>query len=357
MKSREQISSLFNKHDAGVPPVFSGLISVTVPGLEREGLQFHKTHSDAVLMARAAASTYRVSGFGSAAVPLDLCVEAEALGVTVDFREGSDAAEFPRVTGFLYDSVEKFTAEIAENTEKNKKNSALFAVSTVRNGRIPIVIEAIKLLKEDVGNEIVVGAWVPGPFTLLSLLVETGALYLSLRKAPEQVHAALGSLTQVLAIVGNAYHQAGADLLTVHEMGGSPGALGPGLFGSIVLPHLQTLTSALPRPVVLSACGRTNGAMKLLAASGADALSVDQTNDLDRSREEVPDVLLFGNLDPVGLISQGTPDEITEAVMGAVRSGANAVWPGCDLYLKTPLENLRAFVAASKQLNEIKNES
>jgi [methyl-Co(III) methanol-specific corrinoid protein]:coenzyme M methyltransferase len=151
-----------------------------------------------------------------------------------------------------------------------------------------------------------------------------------------------------LADVGNAYHQAGADFLTIHEMGGSPGALGPKLFESIVLPHLQALTSALPGPVVLSACGRTNGTMKLLAASGADALSVDQTNNLAASRAEVPDVLLFGNLDPVGLISQGTPLQITEAVAGVIRSGANAVWPGCDLFPQTPLENLCALVDASK---------
>ncbi len=75
---------------------------------------------------------------------------------------------------------------------------------------------------------------------------------------------------------------------------------------------------------------------------------MDQTNDLVRSREEVPGLLLFGNLDPVRLISQGTPDEITEAVEKVVRSGADAVWPGCDLYLGTPIENLRALVEVSK---------
>jgi len=335
MTHHEQILALFNKQTPNLPPLFSGLISVTMPGLEREDLQFHETHRDAAKMARAAASTYRVSGFGSAVVPLDLCVEAEALGATVDFREKSDRVEYPRVADFLYKNVE----------ELNTKDSKVTKVKT--KGRIPVVCEAIKLLKEDVGNEIVIGAYAPGPFTLLSLLVETGALYLSLRKAPEQVHAALEFLTQVLVAVGNAYHDAGADFLTVHEMGGSPGALGPKVFESVVLPHLQTLTSALPGPVVLSACGRTNRAMKLLAASGADALSVDQTNDLAVSRKEVPDVLLFGNLDPVGLISQSTPDEIAKAVANVVRSGADAVWPGCDLYLQTPIENLRALVQAA----------
>ena len=111
MNNREQILALFDKVKSDTPPLFSGLISVTESGLESEGLQFHEANRDAAKMARAAASTYRVSGFGSAAVPLDLCVEAEALGATVDFREGSERAEFPRVAGFLYDSVEKFTAE------------------------------------------------------------------------------------------------------------------------------------------------------------------------------------------------------------------------------------------------------
>ena len=348
MSTRDEIIALFNGQKLKNIPLFSGLISVSEPGLEREGLRFHETHQDAARMARAAASTYRVSGFGSAVVPLDLCVEAEALGATVDFRQGSEGAEFPRVAGFLYENVEKFTTETTENTEKIKKDSVGSVISVVDRGRIPIVIEAIRLLKVDVGREIAIGAWVPGPFTLLSLLVETGALYMSMRRSVERFHGALYFLTQILSAVGNAYHEAGADFLTIHEMGGSPGALGPKLFESIVLPHLQALTSALPGPVVLSACGRTNGTMKLLATSGADALSIDQTNNLAASRAEVSDMLLLGNLDPVGLISQGTPSQITEAVAGVVRSGADAVWPGCDLYPQTPLENLRALVDASK---------
>ena len=345
MKHRDNILALLNHKKTETPPLFSGLISITEQGLKSEGLQFHKTHRDAVKMARAAASTYRVSGFGSAAVPLDMYVEAEALGAMVDFREEITWAEHPRVTEFLYDTVENFTTET--QSRGDFKDSRRLRDSVVQKGRIPLVCEAIRLLKEDVGNEIAVGAWVPGPWTLLSLLVETMELYTSMRR-PESIHAALDITTDVLAQVGKAYHEAGADFLTVHEMGGSPGALGPKRFESVVLPHLQALMSALPGPVVLSACGRTNGAMKLLAASGADALSVDQTNDLAASRQELPDVLLFGNLDPVNVISQGTPDEITEAVSGAVISGVDAVWPGCDLYLQTPNENLRALVEAVK---------
>jgi len=344
----DEIISLLNNQDLDSTPLFSGLISVTEAGLESEGLQFHETHRDAAKMARAAASTYRICGFGSAVVPLDMYVEAEALGATIDFREGSVRADYPRVAGFLYESIEAFTTKAGRHGDTNNLDLSL-GDFVFENGRIPLVCEAIKLLKEDVGNEIVIGAWVPGPFTLLSLLVETGALYQALRKSKEQVQNALEMLAQVLASVGNAYHSAGADFLTIHEMGGSPGALGPRIFEPVVLPHLQTLTSTLEGPVVLSACGRTTGMMKLLAASGADALSVDQTNDLAKSRQEVPEALLFGNLDPVRLISQGTTDQITEAVESVVKSGADAVWPGCDLYPRVPLENLKALVQASNK--------
>jgi [methyl-Co(III) methanol-specific corrinoid protein]:coenzyme M methyltransferase len=301
-------------------------------------------------MARAAASSYRVSGFGSAAVPLDIYVEAEVLGAEVDFMEDSEAAAHPRVVEFLYQSVDEFNTKARKREDKNKLNLSL-GDFVVANGRIPVVCEAIKLLKEDIGDEITIGAWMPGPWTLLSLLVETMDLYITMRRKPEIVQTGLKTTAQVLANVGTAYHQAGADFLTIHEMGGSPGVLGPQRFESVVLPYLYALISALPRPVVLSVCGNTNGSMKALAASGADALSVDQTNDLARSREEAPDVLLFGNLDPVGTISQGTPDEITEAVASAVRSGADAVWPGCDLHLNTPTENLRALVESSNDFS------
>jgi [methyl-Co(III) methanol-specific corrinoid protein]:coenzyme M methyltransferase len=63
MSKRDEILSLLNGQKLNNTPLFSGLISVTVPGLEQEDLQFHETHRDAAKMARAAASTYRVSGF------------------------------------------------------------------------------------------------------------------------------------------------------------------------------------------------------------------------------------------------------------------------------------------------------
>jgi [methyl-Co(III) methanol-specific corrinoid protein]:coenzyme M methyltransferase len=331
---RTQIIELLNGKKMEGVPAFSGLIHVTAAGLEREGLAFHEIHRDADKMARAAASTFRRSGFPSAAVPLDLCVEAEALGAEVDFRENG-IYEFPRVTKPLFNGVQSLLT-----LERLQKAPTSGDVGLP--GRIPLVCEAITQLKRDIGEEAVISGIIPGPFTLLLFLIESGALFTEMKRTPEVVKQTLFHLSIFLAQVGQTYRTAGADFLTIHDMGGSPGFLGPKRFEEFVLPAEQRLIATLPKPRILSVCGNTNGMMHLLAQSGAEAISVDQTNDLAASRAALPNTLLFGNLDPVEILSRGTLEQVREAAEQVRGTGIDALWPGCDLYPRTPLENLKA---------------
>jgi len=331
MNQREDILSLFNGQRPVQIPCFSGLIHVTAAGLDSVGLKLHETHTDAGRMARAAASTYRLAEFGSAAVPFDLCVEAEALGTEVDFRVGSSSLEFPRVAKPLFD------------------NCAQVDTRNAKEGRIPLVCEAIRLLKDDIGKEVVIGAWVPGPYTLLSLLIKPEALMLDLKRSPASVHTALDKMADMVTRSALAYRRAGADMLIIHEMGGSPGVLGPKRFETFVLPPLQKVLASIPYPRILSVCGNTNGTMPLLAKAGADAINVDQVNDIVASRAALPDTLLFGNIDPVGVLANGTEAEVCRAVSAAIAAGVDAIWPGCDLYPLMPIENLQTMIAATRE--------
>jgi len=324
MNSRETILALFDGQHPSSIPAFSGLTHVTAAGLEREGLSFHEVHRDADKLARAAASTFRLTGLPSAALPLDLCVEAEALGAEVDFRE-QGLYEFPRVAKPPYQTLE-----------------VLLETDLRGPGRISLVCEAIAKLKADIGAEAIIGGILPGPFTLLLFLVESGMLFTEMKRTPQTVQQVLFHLSSFLSQVGHAYHSAGADFLTIHDMGGSPGFLGPKRFADFVLPAQQRLITALPKPRVLSLCGNTNDVMHLLAQSGAEAISVDQTNDLVASRAALPHTLLFGNLDPVETLSRGDQAQVQAAADEVRAAGVDALWPGCDLYPPTPLENLRA---------------
>src|SRR5258706_593342 len=329
MNQRETILSLFNGQKPPSPPAFSGLIHVTAQGLHYEGLTFPEVHKDAPKMAKAAASTYKLSGFPSAVAPLDLYVEAEALGAAIDFRE-NEKFSFPQLRKAGFDSAKSLAAEIDK-------------IGILPNkGRIKLVCDAIKLLKEDVGNEAVIGGMIPGPYTLLLLVADAGKMFVEMKKEPLAVTNALAHLSSFLAEVGTAYRNAGADFITIHDMGGSPAFIGPAKYEQFVLPAEKLLIEKLPRPRVLSVCGNVTNSLHLLADAGADAISLDQTIDLRVARIALKDTLLFGNLDPVGVLFRGDNTQVREATSRVKEAGMDANWPGCDLVIQTPMENIKS---------------
>jgi MtaA/CmuA family methyltransferase len=332
MSARQAILSLLRDGRSSSPPAFSGLIHVTAEGLQTEGLTLYEVHQDASKMARAAASTFRLTGMPSAALPFDLCAPAEALGSQLHFYEGKDN-QFPQPGKPLFASTKYL-------------NQAHFqSADFVNRGRLPTICEAIRLLRDDAGNEVVISGIIPGPYTLLLYLVEPGGLFAEMKREPNLVQDALFHLSSFLSRLAQAYRNAGADFITVHDMGGSPGFIGPAKFEQFVFPALQQLIAELPEPVVLSVCGNTDRSLHLLAQTGAHAISLDQTSDLVAARAALPDTLLFGNIDPVAALWLGDQVQITESIRGAKAAGVDAVWPGCDLVPQTPVENLRRLVS------------
>ncbi|MGZ9166275.1 MAG: uroporphyrinogen decarboxylase family protein, partial [Anaerolineales bacterium] len=156
-------------------------------------------------------------------------------------------------------------------------------------------------------------------------------------------------ISSFLSQVAASYRQAGADFITIHEMGGSPGFIGPAKFEQFVFPALKQLISELPKPVVVSVCGNVSRSLHLLDECGASAVSIDQLTDLKVARETLKTTTLFGNLDPVATLFRGDDAQITEAVHGAKEAGVDAVWPGCDLVPQTPIENIKVFTNALKE--------
>jgi [methyl-Co(III) methanol-specific corrinoid protein]:coenzyme M methyltransferase len=329
---RKKILSLLSGQIVDMVPAFSGLIHVTTEGLEREGLKLHEVHHEAVKMARAAASTFKLTGMPSATLPLDLCAPAEALGSELIFYEDG-RLQFPQVRKVII----KSTREIGEVVSGEWKVES----GKWRAGRIGLICEAIRLVKEDVGKDVVISGLIPGPYTLLLYLCNLMNMVMEMKKEPQMVTDALFQLSYFLAKIGHAYREAGADFITIHDMGGSAGFVGPSAYEQFVFPAEQDLIGKLPKPSVLSVCGRMDKALHLLAQTGADAVSVDQMTDLKSAREAMGDVRLFGNLDPLGPLLRGDEGQVAEAVVAAREAGVDAVWPGCDLVPSTPVQNIR----------------
>ena len=161
-----------------------------------------------------------------------------------------------------------------------------------------------------------------------------------MKREPDAVKDALFHLSSFLSQIGNAYKKAGADFITIHDMGGSPGFIGPPKYEQFVFPAEKQLLEELPKPCVLSVCGATNKSLYLLALTGADAISVDQLTDLAAARAVLTETLLFGNLDPVATLWRGNEAQITETVHKSKGAGVDVVWPGCDMVPQTPIQNI-----------------
>ncbi len=335
MSQREQILGLLAGKKVESQPAFSGLIHVTAEGLEREGLVLHEVHRDARKMARTAASTFKLTGMPSATLPLDLCAPAEMLGAELNY-EGEG---FPQVKRAVVESAKEIgrleTPALAPGA----------SVGDRERGRLKLICEAIGLVKNDIGKDIVISGMIPGPYTLLLYLCNPANMFMEMKKEPQVITDALSHLVSFLSKIGNAYLEAGADFITIHDMGGSPAFIGPARYERFVLPAERLLIEKLSKPRVLSVCGNVTGSLHLLAQTGADAISIDQTVGLDVARQALKDTLLFGNIDPVGKLWQGDSASVAEAVQRSKEAGVDVVWPGCDLVPRTPVENVRAMLA------------
>jgi MtaA/CmuA family methyltransferase len=331
---RQRVLATLRGEEVEPMAVFSGMGNLTVHGLKDKGWDFPQIHLDSHKMASAAASTYRLFGLESVVVPFDMGVEAEAIGCGINYYEDSEGILYPTVSEKVADSVEDWDLQLPEKP--------------LDKGRIPVVVGAIKELKDTVGDEVAVGAWVLGPYTLAGQLFELDDLFKKSFKKPDAVHRALDVLEDFLVDLAALYREAGADYMTVREMGGGGDILSPRMFGSLIQPHLRNVFAALDSPKILHICGDTNLIVDQMADCGADGISVDQKNDLRETRKKVgEEELLLGNLDPYNVLVAGSPEDIEAAIKDIIDSGVDAVWPGCDIWPDVPEDNMKTLVEAT----------
>jgi len=331
LTARERVLKLFAGEEIDRPPCFSGMGNVTTEGLKSLNQKFAATHLDAKMMAAAAVSTYKLFGFESAVAPFDLCIEAEAMGCEINVYAHSE--------DLLYPTIKK---KLIHN-EAEMEISIPSGLAT--RGRVPLMVEAIKLMKKDIGGEAPVGSYVLGPFTLAGQVMELNDLLKLSFKKPDKIGKLLDQLSDVIIQVAREYEAAGVDFITVREMGATSDVLSPRVFKSLILPYLKKIFEKLNVPSVLHICGKTNDIVPFMAESGARAISVDQKNDLAETRKKLgPRALVFGNYDPYNVLVAGTPDLVRQTIKKCMDDGASAVWPGCDIWPTVPAENFKAMM-------------
>ena len=331
MNARERVLKMFAGEEVDRPPCFSGMGNVTTEGLKKLNQNFAATHLDAKMMAAAAASTYKLFGFECGVAPFDLCIEAEAMGCEINVYAHSEDLLYPTIKKKLIHNEAEMELAVPADLAKR--------------GRVPLMLDVIRLMKKDIGGEAAVGSYVLGPFTLAGQVMELNDLLKLSFKKPDKIGKLLDQLSGVITQVAQEYEKAGVDYLTVREMGATSDVLSPRVFKSLILPYLAKIFAQLKVPSVLHICGKTNDIVPAMAESGAKAISVDQKNDVAETRKKLgPRALVFGNYDPYNVLVAGTPDLVRATIKKCMDDGVSAVWPGCDIWPTVPADNFKAMM-------------
>ena len=293
-------------------------------------------HKDPVKMAKLGSAAHRLCGLDNVSIPFCMTVEAEALGAVIDFHE--DKIKWP--------SVREFHVKASSDLR--------FPKDVSEAGRVPVVVEAIKRLKEEFGGNVPVNAYMVPPFTSISSYLVDSITFLKwLGKAPEKAHQLLKDTLDVYAEIASLYRDAGADIITLHGMGASNDNISPKHFDEFVKPYLKEIIKRLKAPTILNICGSALMIVDKMVECGASAIAVDERTPIKKAREKVerirPGYPIIGNVPSYRVIHQGSLQKIREAVRRCIEEGVSIVAPGCDFWIETPTEHIKAFVEACMQ--------
>jgi [methyl-Co(III) methanol-specific corrinoid protein]:coenzyme M methyltransferase len=339
LSSKERVLKLLNGERIDRVPCFSGMGNVTLEGLNKYGIKFSDAHQDSTKMALSAASSYELYGYESAVVPFDLGMEAEALGCEINYYEHKE-------DGIIYPTIKTKVLTIDEEVS--------FPKDFLERGRIPLISEAIKKLNERVDGEVCIGSYVLGPFTLAGQLMDLNELLKMSFKRQEDISNILDSLTEPIIELANHLRRAGADFITVREMGAPSDIISPRMFKTLIMPPLKKVIDGLSAPRILHMCGNTNPIVGMMYECGADAISVEQKNDVAATRAQLgDDAVILGDIDAYNTLVKGTPADVRKAVKNAIDAGVNGVMPGCDIWPEVPGENMKAMVKATIEFGKI----
>lgn len=222
----------------------------------------------------------------------------------------------------------------------------LEAPDPLGGGRMTDRVEGVALLKQRVAGQTLIEGWIEGPCAEAADLRGINTLMTDFFDDPTFVRDLFEFVIAMELEFAKAQVAAGVDLIGVGDAAAS--LVGPDLYEEFVWPYEQRLVAglhALGTRVRLHICGNTRRILAGMGRLGCDIVDLDYPSPLSEGRAAMgPGQVLLGNLNPVKLLKEGTPEEVTVAITACHReAGARyIVGAGCEVPRGTPDANLKA---------------
>ena len=274
----------------------------------------------------------------AATVIMDLTVEAEAFGAEIAF----DDDVVPAVIGHLLNNAE---------------DSRQLQVPPLNKARIPAYLKANLLAAKAISDRPVLAGCI-GPFSLAGRLYDMSAIMMLIYEDPEAAELLLDKCTQFILKYCLALKATGANGVVMAE----PAA---GLmsdddcmrFSSVFVRRIVDAVQDDYFTVVLHNCGNTGHCTHAMVATGAQAFHFGNKCDMEQVTRDVPPHLLsMGNIDPVSMFKDATPQQMYEATTALLQRMTPypnfVISSGCDTPPHAPIANIDAFFKAVADWNK-----
>jgi [methyl-Co(III) methylamine-specific corrinoid protein]:coenzyme M methyltransferase len=329
---KERLYRALRKQPVDRMPAVCFTQTATVEQMEASGAYWPEAHEAAEKMAKLAEAGHTVIGFEAVRVPFDITAEAELFGCGI---KAGDLKQQP--------SVIKHSVKNMEDLEKLKDYN-------LKTGRIGVILEAVKILSEKYGKELPVIGSMIGPFSLAQH-INGDAWFGNLFTGEEIVPALLDFCSDFNVAYAKAMVENGADTIAIIDPTASYELIGGEFYEKYALPYQKKIADAMKEldvGTVLHICGNTTNGLAIMDKTGVNGISVDQRVDIKTATGNVENAIIVGNLDPVAVLWNGTPEDVATASKKVLDAGVGLLTVGCGIVSMTPTANLQKMVECAK---------
>ena len=315
----------------GPRPAVGNPTSIACHGLmEKAGVHFPDAHLNPAAMAELALAGHEVIGFDTVMPEYSVVQEAAALGAEVDW---GDRNKMPDVKSFP-------NADLSDT---------VLSDDFLEEPSCRVVLDAISILRRQVGGRVAIIGKVMGPWTLSYHMAGTQNFLLAVGMGENQkVTRMLRQLMPISIAFINAQFAAGADIVVLADHA-TRNLVGPHHYQEYLLPIHQEIMAQVGGPIILHVCGNCSDRLELFAESGVDAYHFEwQVDSKEAVRRVGSRISLAGNINNAQTLLQGTPADVYKQARYAIEAGVHLIGPECAIPLSTPVENLRAIVEAGR---------
>jgi len=261
-------------------------------------------------------------------VLFDLQVEAEILGCELHWAENTP----PTVK----------THPLSEN----KMIPCECKIPSKGDGRLPMILNSMKRMKQEVGDDTALYGLVCGPFTLASHLRGTD-LFMDMFDEPDFVIELIEFCTKVAKKVASYYVEVGMDVIAIVDPLVSQ--ISKRHFTKFLSVAYTDFFSYMREIKVYSSffvCGDATKNIAVMCECKPDSISVDENINIVEAKKITDEynVVLGGNIPLTTVMLHGSQQDNMKYVVDMIESVPNAnlnfiVSPGCDMPYDVPIEN------------------